>query len=158
MSNNNFHCQTPLKRKIWLIWQWKLPVGKIWLRIEIGKLWRSYRLQHAFSGNSEQLQRHDSVHLSSFYTVYRCRFFSSVAYLFGFSILGVFWFSLDCFVLVLFALVVLFLVSSLFSTTSRYWLGRTSSTWFILCRVGRKETLTQSQTVEPLAPRTTRET
>jgi len=31
----------------------------------------SYRLRHAFSGNSKQLHRHDSVHLSFVYTVYR---------------------------------------------------------------------------------------
>jgi len=30
--------------------------------------------RHAFSGNSKQLQRHDSVHLSSFYTYYRFLF------------------------------------------------------------------------------------
>jgi len=30
----------------------------------------SYRLWHAFSSNAKQLQRHDSVHLSSVYTDY----------------------------------------------------------------------------------------
>jgi len=28
VPNDNFHCQTPLKRQIWLIWQWRMPVGK----------------------------------------------------------------------------------------------------------------------------------
>jgi len=37
----------------------------------------SYTLRHAFFGNSKQLQRHDSVHLSSIYTDYS---FSSYYY------------------------------------------------------------------------------
>jgi len=49
--------------------------------------------------------------------------------LFRFRILCVFWFRLDYAVLVLFAFVVLGLVSSV------DWLGRTSQEWLILCRV-----------------------
>jgi len=42
-----------------------------WLWIEIGYVvWQSHRLRNAFFGNSKQLQRHDSVHLSSVHTNY----------------------------------------------------------------------------------------
>jgi len=44
-----------------------------------------------------------------------------------------FWFSLDYFVLVLFALVVLGLVCSVLHQDSRDWLGRTSPKWAIFC-------------------------
>jgi len=58
--------------------------------------------------------------------------------LFRFSILCVFfWFSLDYFVFVLFAFVVLDLVSSVLRQLGD-WLGRTSPKWPYLCRVGVK--------------------
>jgi len=50
---------------------------QIWLRIKT-ELGQSYGLRHAFSGNSKQLQRHDSVHLSSVYINYS--FSSSIAW------------------------------------------------------------------------------
>jgi len=46
-----------------------------------------------------------------------------------------FWFSLDYFIVVLFAFVVRF---SFFSSKPRDWLGRTSPMWPLLCCVGHK--------------------
>jgi len=64
---------------------------------------------------------------------------------FGFNILCVFCFSLDCFVLIkiLFAFVVFDLVSSVSYTTPTDWMWRTYLKWPVLCRAGR-ETLTKS--------------
>jgi len=76
VSNDNFHCQTPLKNaKFDLFGSEKCPS----VNVVANRLANcdSPMLRHPFSGNSKQLQRLDSVHLSSVYTDYT---FSSLAY------------------------------------------------------------------------------
>jgi len=71
VPNDNFHCQTPLKNvKFDLFGSEKYKLSNLvantdWLIVTVLQTTR-----HAFFGNSKQLQRHDSVRLSSVYTDY----------------------------------------------------------------------------------------
>jgi len=70
VPNYNFQCQKPLKNiKFYLFGSEKCQLTNLvterdWL------IMTSYRLRHAFSGNSKQFQHHNSVHLSLVYTDY----------------------------------------------------------------------------------------
>jgi len=70
VPNDNFHCQNAFeKAKPNLTYLTvKMPVGCEYSPVNDVRVLQP---RHAFFGNSKQLQRHDSVYLSSYYTDYR---------------------------------------------------------------------------------------